>query len=233
VDWHAYLAVFRRRWWIIALIVGFSLLLGGYSFLKSYRSAGYQGCVTLYVADVSAPTQINAPSSTLETAGQLLAGETAANFFGDDILDVAQSADVARYVGKQLAPKHLPDSAVENIQGTVSGSRLDRTVNLCVANANATSALAAAQVLGTAMTSARADFIGAKMARRTFVKVISPASVAPVSKSRSLLNLALRIVLGLLVALGLALLWDAMDPTVRDRRDVESALGVPLLATFS
>jgi capsular polysaccharide biosynthesis protein len=70
------------------------------------------------------------------------------------------------------------------------------------------------------------------MAHRTFVKQISAPGVGRTSASHDLLNLALRIILGVLVALGIAFLWDALDPAARDVRDVEASLGVPVLAEF-
>jgi capsular polysaccharide biosynthesis protein len=80
------------------------------------------------------------------------------------------------------------------------------------------------------MTSARAQFIGPSMARRTFVREISDPTVGAAPTSSGRLTLALRLLLGLFAALGLALLWDAVDPNVRDAADAETALGAPVLA---
>jgi len=223
VSWSDYLAILRRRWWIVAVVVILDVLASGLLFYRSYHHAGWQGTVTLYVADVGAT------NTTLETTDQLLAGETAADFFADDIKDVAQSAAVASYVSSRLQRHGLPSSAPADISGSVGGVRTDRTVNLWITNRSATTALAAAQALGQAMSTARAKFIGARMARRTYVRVISPATVGPAPTSHDLVNFALRVVLGIVVAIGLALLWDVLDPTVRDRDDVETSLGKPVL----
>lgn len=232
MEWNAYGTILRRRWPLVTGVILLTALASGYSFLKSYRHVGSQACFTLFVADVSAPSLISAPPSTLAQAGQLLAGETAANFFADDILDVAQSTSVARYAAQRLQPRGLPTTASPDIEGAVSGSRRDRTVNLCVTNPNSASASAIAGAVGTAMTVDRAKFIGAPLARRTFVKVVSPPSVGPAPAGHHLLNLILRLILGTVVALGLALLWDALDPQVRDERDVEQAVGAPVLGTL-
>jgi capsular polysaccharide biosynthesis protein len=225
-----YWAILRRRWVLIAVIVLLDLLLSGFTYRRANQSAGYQSCLTVYVADLSAPS-IVAASSSLENAAELLAGESAANFFADDLLDVAQSRSVARYVSRRIASKNLPDSSFGSINGSVGGARQDRTVNLCLTNPSRATAAAAAGALGTAMTSARAQFVGNKMASRTFVKLISPPNTAPAPKSKKLLTLALQLILGLLVALGLALMWDALDPRVRDRADLERSLGLPVLAS--
>jgi len=66
------------------------------------------------------------------------------------------------------------------------------------------------------------------MARRTYVAVISSPTVGAVAASTSRLRLALEFILGLLLAGGIALLWDAADPTVRDRVDLEHLLNVPV-----
>lgn len=229
MPWHAYLDILRRRWWIVALVLVADLLVSGYQFAHASRNAGYQGCVSLYVADVSAPSLISAPSATLDTAGALLAGETAANFFADDILDVAASQHVAAYVARSLSSRRLPTTALADINGAVGGSRRDRTVQLCATNSNRASALAIARQVGIAMTVRRAEFLGTAIAKRTYVTVISDASVDRVPAGRRLLNLGLEVILGALVALGLALLWDAVDPTIRGRDDVSQSLGVPVI----
>lgn len=229
MEWTAYWDVLRRRWWLIGAIILLDVLGSAYLYSKSARHAGYQSCATLYVADVSSPSLISAPSSLLDTAGQLLAGETAANFFADDILDVARSSRVASFVAARLAGRNLPNTAPADINGAVSGSRLDRTVSLCVSNPNAASAQAVATQMDTAMTSARSRFIGTQMGRRTFVTVISPPTTAAVSTRHLLLSFGLRVALGVLLALGLAFLWDALDPHVRNRADLMRALDVPVI----
>ena len=225
-----YWAILRRRWVLIAAIVVLDVLLSGFSYRRANQASGYQSCLTVYVADLSAPS-IVAASSSLETAAELLAGESAANFFADDLLDVAQSRSVAAYVSDQIALRGLSNSSFNAVNGSIGGARQDRTVNLCITNPTKATAAAAAAALGRAVTSARSQFVGAKMATRTFVKIISSPNTGPAPKSKKLLTLALQVVLGLFVALGLALLWDALDPRVRDRRDLESVLGLPVLAS--
>lgn len=228
MQWSAYWGVVKRRLYLILAIVALDMLVSGAMYARSRHAAGYQACTTLYVADVSAPSLISAPQTTLDTAGQLLAGETAANFFGDDLLDVAQASRVASYVSARLANRGLANSALSDINGSIAGSRHDRTVALCVTNPASATALAAASAVGTALTSARARFLGADMARRTYVSVISGPSVSPVASSSSRLRLGLEFVLGLILAAGIALLWDAADPAVRDRADAERILRVPV-----
>lgn len=214
--WEDYWGILRRRWWIVALVLVLDILVSGYSFVKSYRHVGYQSCLMLYVADVGAPSLIAAPSDALDTAGQLLAGETAANFYADDILDVSQSGTVASFVSSRIAQLHLPSTAAADI--VVSGSRKDRTVNLCVSNPSSASALAAGQALGYAMTTARSRFMG-PVAKRTYVHIITLPTVGAAPAGTHLVSLALRLILGVIVALGLALLWDALDPARRARID--------------
>jgi capsular polysaccharide biosynthesis protein len=228
MEWATYWGVVRRRWYILLAVVVLDVVAGGAVYARSRHAAGYQACTTLYVADVSAPSLISAPQTTLETAGQLLAGETAANFFGDDVLDVAESSSVSSFVSSRLAGRGLPNSTAADINGSVSGSRHDRTVALCVTNPNSRTALAAASEVGTAMTSSRSRFLGTGIAKRTYVAVVSNPTVGVVPASTSRLRLGLQFVLGLLLAAGIALLWDAADPTVRDQLDLERLLSVPV-----
>ncbi|MGI8967923.1 MAG: hypothetical protein ACR2GA_02315 [Chloroflexota bacterium] len=227
--WESYLGILRHRWWIVVIVVLLDVVVSGYLFARTARHAGYQSCSTLYVADASSPSLILAPPTTLQNQGQLLEGETAANFFADDVLDVAQSQHVALYVASSVRSLHLPNTALSDINGAVGGSRRDRTIQLCAANPHASSALAVNTALDRAMTSARARFLGPLIKQRTYVSVISDPSSSPVAAAHAALNLAPRLILGLFLSLALAFLWDAVDPTVRDRDDASRVLGVPTL----
>lgn len=227
MDLGAYLGILRRRWYLIALIVCVDLAVSSYLYRKADVAAGYQGCTELYVADMSAPSGIAAPQTSLQGTGDLLAGETAANFFADDILDVAQSSSVSTYVTQKVYGNRLTTPSAVN--WNVGGSRRDRTVTLCLTSPDPAAALRGGQALATGMTTDRSMFLGV-MAKRIYTRVISPATVAPAPTSHALLSLLLRMVLGVLVALGAALLWDALDPRVRNRADVERALRVPVLS---
>jgi len=226
MTWTSYWGIARRRWPIIVVLFVLVAAASGYLYRKASRSAGSQACTTLYVSDVTAPSLTVGAAGSVET---LLAGETAANFFADDLLDVAQSRRVAQYVSARLRPAHLPSTSTGDIAGAVSGSRKDRTVNLCVTNPNAESALQIGRTLGLTMQNHRGLFIGPKLAGDTFVRVVSEATVGPAPTSRALLNLLLRLFLGALVALGAAFIWEALDPTVRDQRDIVASLDAPVL----
>lgn len=226
MEFGAYLGILRRRWYLIVLIICVDLAVSAYFYREADVSAGYQSCTELYVADISAPSLISAPPTSLQSAGELLAGETAANFFADDILDIAQSASVSSYITDAVFPAAKPAQAPN---WGVGGSRKDRTVTLCLTSPDPTVALRAGQALAAGMTTDRSKFLG-PMARRIYTRVISPASVGPAPTSHATLTLLLRLVLGVLVALGAAFLWDALDPRVRNRADVERALRVPVLS---
>jgi len=227
--WSNYAAILRRRWTVVVVIVVVDLLVSGVLYARSAKRAGFVACQTLYVADVSAPSIVSAPDATLQGEGQLLSGESAANFFADDVLDVSQSRNVAQFASRRLSRLRLASSRLGDIMGSVTGSRRDRTVDICVSNPSQTSALAISSVIGQAMTQNRALFMGKSIARRTFVMTVSNPTATPAPVSSGRLSLALRVFLGLLIALGFALLWDAVDPRVRDRRDVEQTLGAPVL----
>src|SRR5436305_15052348 len=123
--WQNYLAILRRRWPLIAVIFGLTFVFSVFALARQTRQAGYQSCETLYVADVSSPSLISAPQTTLETAGQLLAGETAANFFGDDILDVAQSRSVARFIAANLSKSPGGPSRAAIVRLTLTHTSFD------------------------------------------------------------------------------------------------------------
>lgn len=201
-----YLGILLRRWWIVAGIILLDVLVSLYLYRKDTRALGAQSCLTVYVADLSSPGLISAPPTTLQAEGELLAGETAANFFGDDILDISRSRSVLQYM-----QRHAPSGQSQPTAFGVSGSRLDRTVNLCVNAPLASQAQDGANALSRAITVDRAQFIGTAMAKRWYVHVISAPLTSPAPPSHARRDLLLRIALGVLVALGAAFLWDAVD----------------------
>ncbi|HZU13106.1 MAG TPA: hypothetical protein VFB58_09725 [Chloroflexota bacterium] len=229
MDWMSYLAILRRRWVIIAAILVLDLAATGYLYHKAQRSAGYQSCLELYVGDAGAASYIIAPGTNLmDTQSQALAGETAANFFADDVVDVSGSRSVSSYI--QTDMQHGSALVSGPIAFSISGSRVDRTVNLCVNDADASQAGVAAAYLARAMTTDRKLFFG-PVAKRIYTNVIGAPVTSPVPSGHAALTALLRLVLGLLVALGVGFVWDALDPTVRDRADAERALGVPVISS--
>ena len=62
--WQTYWGVLWRRAPIIVAVIALDLLVSGYLYAKSSKSAGFQACQSLYVADVSAPSLIAAPGSS-------------------------------------------------------------------------------------------------------------------------------------------------------------------------
>lgn len=227
MSFSTYWNILRRRWWIVAIIVLVDVLASGYLYRKAHAAAGYQSCATLYVADIGAPSLLYAPGSTLDVASQALAGETAANFFADDIVDIAQSRSVLSYIQARVSPVGGSGSA-STYSGSVTGSRLDRTVNLCITGSSSALALRAGHAMTKAMTTDRKLFLG-PMVKRIYTGVVSPPDVERVPSGHDLLTFLLRVILGVLVALGVAFLWDALDPAVRDARDAEETLRVPVL----
>jgi capsular exopolysaccharide synthesis family protein len=65
------------------------------------------------------------------------------------------------------------------------------------------------------------------------VTIVEPASAALATKSPSLFsNLVIATIVGLMLALGIVFLVDWFDGRIRDERDVEGELGLPVLASI-
>jgi uncharacterized protein involved in exopolysaccharide biosynthesis len=81
---------------------------------------------------------------------------------------------------------------------------------------------------------ARAREIGlARQMATPVVSLVQPATVEPDPvRPRKLLNLAVCLVAGALVAAGLALLQGSLNRTIRGARDAEELLGLPVLAVI-
>jgi capsular polysaccharide biosynthesis protein len=53
--------------------------------------------------------------------------------------------------------------------------------------------------------------------------------VSKASSRHAITTFAEEFILGLLVAGGIVFLWDALDPSVRSRRDLATVAGVPVI----
>ena len=89
-----------------------------------------------------------------------------------------------------------------------------------------------ARYLGLTQDSDRAR-VTEQTSRRVSVVIISPASPGKVRNTHDYVRLALAPAFSLLIGIGLAFFIDSLDTRMRTAGDVESTLGLPVLATLT
>jgi capsular polysaccharide biosynthesis protein len=65
------------------------------------------------------------------------------------------------------------------------------------------------------------------------VMLLSPPSEPAALRTRDYVRLSLGPLLGLLVGVGLAFLFDSLDHSIKSKSDAENVLGLPVLASIS
>ena len=89
-----------------------------------------------------------------------------------------------------------------------------------------------ARYLGLTQDSDRAR-VTEQTSRRVSIVVLSPASAGRTRKTNDYVRLALAPAFSLVVGIGLAFFIDGLDTRLRTARDVEDALGLPVLASLT
>ncbi len=145
----------------------------------------------------------------------------------DDFAEVVKSAAFAEDIRKELG-----DAAVD--VGAIAGERSTKKSHraLTVTFASKDPELVRRVAEATArVIDKRSGYYFAQLGYENAVsKVIDPPAIAPqVSGVRSTLDIALRTGLGFIAGMGIILLLDYLDTSIRDAGEAERLLGLPVL----
>jgi len=216
LDLRDFLRILRKSWPLALSFVVAGLALG--AGLTLATSKVYQASVQVFVA-----------TSTTDSAAQLQAGNTFTEDRVQSYTSIATSPAVTapviaefglRLTDTQLAAKISADAPQSKV--LINLHVTDHNARQAAALANAVAARFNTVVQGTEQTGTD----GKPVVKLT---VIHPATVPPSPiKPNRVLNLALGLVLGLLAGLGIVVLRDVLDNTVKGPEDFEQ-LGVPVL----
>jgi hypothetical protein len=219
MELRAYWAVVRRRWLLIVIpaIVVLIVGLATYSTPPTTYNAGIRFLVGQPPAELAA-------ESDEERYYNWLASEYVVNA----LTDWVQGNQFGELVRQELAARgiEVPPGAVQ--AGLVAdNARSVFTLSLVYGDPDVLTAMidAAVTVLQEQNTNALPQ-LGEEPA--ILVPLDEPVVNALPPGIRSQLDLPLRVALALAAGLGLAFLVDYLDPTVRNRREVES-IGIPIL----
>jgi capsular polysaccharide biosynthesis protein len=241
VELRQYLAVLWRRWPVIAVIVGLSLLFGAYTFLTAPRT--YATSVSVVVRQN--PNPPTAVFFDFNNYYNWLSNE----FLSDDYTLIVSSRAFADRVAQQLQAnptKYSIDTSnvqPRDVEGTISADRKHRVLTLTVhtvGKANFT--------LSQAIANAAVDVLTAQSVPTATLPVLNGVPIednvrfgaldragtdnTSSSVNRGLIDAAIRVGLGVAAALALAFLLEYWDDRLRDEAEAERLLGVPVLAAI-
>ncbi len=204
-------AILRRRWWVVVLV---PILVAGLLAWHA-RTAPYQ---TQVRATVLIPGDTEIPGSAERPELMVL----------DDLPPLVSSRAFAEGVHAVLGASSL---SVEDVHASLSGERYSRILTVRVTHESAEQAAAIAAAVAQALPDLVNRYLMADGSPQpATVRVIDP----PGEPSRSRPGQALRQLVVILLGLGggaaLALAMDTLDPRLRDRKQIERTLGLPVLA---
>lgn len=217
-----YLRVLRRRW---ALVLATTVVfMAGAAVATAAATPQYASTAQLFITTQQGDTAADAYQGGLFSAQRVTS-------YADL---VEKSSDLASAVATEL---DLDESPAE-LRQQVSAAVVPDTVNLeiTVTDPNAAVAQAKAQAYAVALVDLVRQLETPEGASSPPVKatIVDPADLttAPVSPN-PFRNIALGLVAGLIVGVGLALLREMLDTSIKSAGDVEAATNAPVLGGIS
>jgi len=207
VELKDYIRVIRKRWQIIVAVT--LVVLAGAALATALSPKVYEATTRLFVS-----------TSGSSDSSALLSGSNFTQQRVKSYADVITTPNVLDPVIKELQLNTTAAKLGDQITATVP---LDTVlIEVAVQNTNPRVAAEVADAVGRQFTSTVADLESVNKGQPSPVKVtvVSAPTVptTPISP-KPVRNLALGVVLGLLLGLGLALLRDLLDTTIKDEKD--------------
>ncbi len=219
MELRAYGAVLRRHLRLILLITLATLLV---STVLALRGPGsYTASMRLAVSVVPDPRI--GDFFKYDSYYAWLSSE----YLADDLSEVIRSEAFAQDVS-DVMNYEIDASAIAN---TTRAKKTHRLLDVTVVTDSPQQALKTAEAIETVLNTRLPEYLAFLQANNGYVRIINRPRVA---RTNSLplagAEILLRTVAGALVAVGLAFLLEYLDDKLRDRRQVESFLGAPVLA---
>lgn len=219
MELRAYGAVLRRHARLIGLITLATLIV---SVVLAYRGpTAYTASMRLAISVVPDPRV--GDFFKYDSYYSLLSSE----YLADDLSELLRSEAFAADVSAELGQTVQPESIV-NLTRTKKTHRL---LDIEIAASNPQLALEIAQAYERVLNTKLSEYLAFLQANNGFVRIVNAPKVTRTnSLPLTAAEVGLRTMAGLIGAIGLAFLLEYLDDKVRDRRQLESLIGSPVLA---
>jgi capsular polysaccharide biosynthesis protein len=213
-----YWRIVRRRIWLLAVLL--LAILISYAIGPPAPAAGYSSTMRFVVGIRPEPGR--GEYYTYDRYYSWLTAE----YLLDDLAEVVRSYAFARDVTQEAGLDVPPGT----IRGSTASGKLHRILSVSIAWPDADELERIADAIVRVLLERGHVYFAQLSTEDAVVSLIDPPTVVPVGPSlRQRLDLPLRLIIGLGVAVGLAFLLDYVDISIRHRGDLES-LGVTVLA---
>jgi len=207
----------KRLSLIISITVGAMLIAGIISFF--FLTPIYKGSTQILVSQTKQPTQQMIQTQEIQANLQLI------NTYNVIIKSPAILNEVITQLDLDTTPEKLTSSI------SVTNANDSQVVNITVQNEDPALAVDIANTVAQVFQSEIPNLMNADN-----VNILSPAILdanpSPVKPNKTM-NVAIAMVVGLMIGVGLAFLLEYLDTTVKTEQDIEDVLGLPVLGLVS
>lgn len=214
-----YWTIFKRRWWLIAIPAFVVLVVG----LATYKQP-----TTTYTAGVRFIVGQDPGREAAIADEQRYYNWLTSEYVVNGLADWARGGGFATAVSENLAAQGI-DIPAGAIQGSIATDNVRSmlTLSMNYGNPDALNAMMTEAI--AVLTTRNAEGLPQLDDLNAELVLLDDIHVNPVSAGvRSQLDLPIRLLLAIGAGIGLALLVEYLDPTIRDRREVE-AVGLQIL----
>ena len=225
--------IWKRRWLVLA-IVGLTTIFSLYTALRAGLS--YEAEVRFITRQEPTPDQRSTMVFTFDRYYNWFSSE----FLVDDYTLIVQSDAFANAVrgimGNRLTLGTANGQPTNSeIKGAMEVDRKNRELRVKVTAPTREEAADFANTIGTVLTDARLKPIKGPMVddKPVFTEIDEATSdEIKSSRTKEVINAAIRVAISIAAALALAFLLEYLDTSVRDARDAENLLDMPVLGAI-
>lgn len=227
-------------------IVALTAIISGYLF--STTKLTYEGNVKFITRQEPSPDNPSSPGLTGPPDAMVFTFNRYYNWFGseflvDDYTQIVESDAFARSVLSLLEneptlfgkPRGENGYTTADMRGALKADRRHRELHVTVTATTRDETKKIADKVAAVLTDAKLKPINGKLVDdRPVFSQIDEATTDEITSSRSkeIINAAIRVAIGLVAALALAFLLEYLDGSVRDERDAQKVLDLPVIGAI-
>ena len=218
----SYVAILRRRWWILAALLILSL------FLTLVTQRPWQPRPPAYALGMSLSVGITPEQTPGQYTYDGYYTALSSEYLVDDFSEIVKGSEFAAEVSRRLADQGIT-VAPGAIQGSAQTGKLHRILQLTLYGGDPSQLNAIGDAVIATLKDSGHLFMPRLLADRGEVTVVSRGQPAPLGRSlRERLDLPLRLALALVAGVLIIFLLEYLDNRVRERSHLE-ALGIPVV----
>lgn len=217
-----YWVIVARRWPLIGVVTALTLVAS--VLMIVFGPNYYKSELRLVVSVKPEPRPEPGNYYTFDRYYTWLTSE----YLVDDLGEVIRSDAFLKQAGQKLGGMVIPK---ETIRRDISAKKTHRILTITVTTQNPHYSYIIANAIKETLDESAQDYFAQLNSDQAMIRVLDePVAQAEMGTLRRILEIGLRTLVGFLAAVGLAFLLHYLDPTVRNAREAEQLLGLPVLA---